>query len=199
MRPFFFLALAFVGCATAPTLAVRDYDAGPFVIRYQAPARVDPVFTAIARSPQDRADGMIYITSDAPGGFFGTSPGQSISIYLIPAARFRAKERTEAGLAASLPRELKENHPDEVYDASVKRFGNRAWVECISRRWDAETLITGVSYYSYADPEHLLYLGWDYPRRVSFKTFDAESPYRAEILLGISVQEKKPNKTLEDR
>jgi hypothetical protein len=187
------ILLLLTGCAGSGTLAVRQYDAGVFLVSYKAPAQVDPVFTHISRSLADRDDGAIYITADPPGGVLGTKPGRGFSIFLLPVDRFGLSKPGLAELAVSLPPKLRANHPSEVFSAEVRAIGSYQWCEVTSFDAASAESVTGVAYYAYADSDHLLYVGWSFPRPISKARFAQAEPTRLEILHGFEVTKRKPN------
>jgi hypothetical protein len=178
-------------------LAVREYDAGSFLVRYTAMAKVDPVFTHVSRSMSDREDGAVYTTAEPPGGLFGTKPGRGFSIYVLPTERFGLSRPDLSELASSLPSKLKATHPEEVFSAHVRNIASRQWCEVTSCEAGPESAVTGVSYYAFADSRYLLYAAWTFPRPISKARVAEEDQARLEILGGFEVRKKEPNQPSE--
>ena len=177
--------------ADAQQLFQGSYDADAFTIQYQVPAKNERVFTHAYSSPKERDDGVIYITSDPPGGLFGTKPGEGdVMLKLIHAEIFSIPEKSEATLSDAIPALFKKNHPDETTLTSVRTINGRNWVQAITRSSEHPEIIKGASFYSYLNNETLLYGGWGFFRGIPESKFGEEVKKIERILSDIRVIKK---------
>ncbi len=140
-------------------------------------------------SPAERADGMIYYDSAPPGEFFGNIPGRSFAIALMPASRLPAEIEDEDHLAKRLPTIRKEFDPSSSYRAVVISGSRRKWVRCEEQKVE-RPMPTHITYYSYASPEYIICVGWDYPRGLPAESIEREQASHRIALDSIQIKEK---------
>ena len=191
-----FGVLAITGCMSTPSEFRGEYDGGTFEVVYSVPYSPPSVFTKFHRSLSEDAGGLIYATSDAPTGFFDTTPGkEGVLISAVPATAFSSPVGSPQELIAALKQYAAEKLPERSAAFTVEVVGRN---ERVRVEWKEKKsgLTIYIVWYTAAADGYWVLASYDFYPGLSDAELKAAVGRTRLAVSHISVEKKEPKKLL---